>query len=108
MKFVVLLLMITASSALNAANNKKVTFFAPVVVSGIRLEAGDYVVEWDGIDSEVQVTFWRENKKVATVPAAYRATSHPYDAVTVRPEKPGLNRLIEIDSRNSELRFREE
>ena len=108
MKFVSLLLLITAaSSPLSAGNNKNVTFIEAVTVAEVTLDAGNYLVEWDGSGSEVQVTFWRGKSKVVTVPAMFRPRCHRYDAITVRPEGPGRNTLIEIDSRDSELRFKE-
>ena len=105
MKFVGLLLLIAASPALNAANKKSVTFIEPVTVAGIMLDAGEYLIEWNGRGCEVQVTFWHGNKKVVTLPAAFRAIRHAYDAVTVLPETSGPNTLLEIDSQDSELRF---
>ena len=104
MKFIALLL-IVVSSTLSAENKKCVVFLEPVGVAGITLDAGEYVVEWEGQGSTVQVSFRRGNSKLVSVSAQLREVSHPCDAVTVRPRTPGPDLLIEIDFPSLELRF---
>ena len=105
-KFVVLLLFLLTVTCLTfAANKKSVTFSEPVTVAGTVLQPGDYVIEWSGTDYDLQVTFWRGKNKLATAPAKLVATNSRFDAITIRPEDSGTNMLVEIDSRNSALRF---
>ena len=107
-KFAILLLFLLTVTGLTFATNKKdVTLLEPVTVAGTVLQPGAYVIEWSGTDSEVQVTFWQGKNKLATAQAKLVATSSRFDAVTIKPEDSGTNRLIEIDSRNSALRFTE-
>ena len=102
---IVLLFLLTVTGLTFAANKKSVTFTQPVTVAGIVLQPGDYVVEWSGTDSDIQVTFWRGKNKLVTAPAKLVVTSSRFDAITIRPEGSGTNKLVEIDSRNSALRF---
>ena len=95
--------MTTAASAV--AEYKRVAFLEPVTIGKTRLAAGEYGIEWNGIGAHVQVTFWRNNRKVVTVRAMLRSAQHRYDAVTVRPESSGVNRLLQIDCRDWEVRF---
>ena len=105
--FRVALVVITVTVSMSAvAQQKDITFLEPVTVGGMTLAPGQYVIEWTGTGADVQVTFWRNSRKVVTVAALLRSAQHPYDAVTVRPERAGVNALLQIDFRDSELRFK--
>ena len=100
------LFLLTVTSLIFAANNKKsVTFTEPVTVAGVVLQPGDYVVEWSGTDSDVQVTFFSGKNKLVTAPAKLVPIDSRYDAITLRPDGSGSSTLVEIDSKHSALRF---
>ena len=105
-KFAILLLfLLTVTGLTFAANKKSVIFTEPVTVAGVVLQPGDYVVEWSGTDSDVQVTFFSGKNKLVTAPAKLVPIDSRYDAITIRPDGSGSNTLVEIDSRRSALRF---
>jgi hypothetical protein len=107
LKLILLLMLCVMATGLTfaAANKKTITLRKSVNVAGTTLPAGDYVVEWIGSGSDVQVTFSHGKNKVATVPARLEATHSPYDAIILRPLESGEQRLVELDSRDSALHF---
>jgi len=105
-KSVFLVLFLLAATALTfaAPNKTSITFSESVTVAGTTLAPGEYQVEWNGTAPDVQVTFWRYKNKVITVPAQLQAAGHRPNAFTIRPDS-GANILVEIDAKNTELRF---
>jgi len=69
-----------------------------VQVGGKQLEAGSYKVEWQGTGPEVQVTFLRKGKPVATVPGTLKTNDSQVtqDAILTDSASKTLN---EIDFR---------
>jgi hypothetical protein len=78
-------------------NNKhSVTIPYKLQVGGTQLEPGDYKVEWQGAGPDTQVTFLRNGKTVATVPATLKTNDSQVtqdDIVTDSANKT----LTEID-----------
>ena len=106
MKLKALLLLLSVCSELSTRNTKNVTLWEPVTLAGIALEKGEYRLEWEGPETQVQVTFWRGNEKVITVPSTFHKVHHPYEAITVLPEASEMDALIEIDWKECDLRFK--
>jgi len=68
----------------------------PVQVGGVQLEPGKYKVKWQGAGPDIQVTFLRDGKTVATIPATLKTNDVQVtqdDIVTDLPTKT----LTEID-----------
>ena len=53
-------------------NQHSVDIPVTVQVGGTQLKPGNYKVEWQGTGPDVQVTFLRDGKTVATVPATLK------------------------------------
>jgi hypothetical protein len=81
----VLLLMILPLMSF-AANHKTINVPEPVKVGTTVLQPGDYVVQWEGSGSSVQVTFKQNNKTVVTAPA------------TVQTQATGYNGALDLKS----------
>jgi hypothetical protein len=95
-----MLLLLLPASALAADNtSRSVNIPTPVVVQGQRLPAGHYKVEWDGAGPRVQVSFVRNGKTVATVPAMLRINDiqAQQDDIETRQSASNQNVLREID-----------
>ena len=54
-------------------NQHSVDIPVTVQVGGTQLKPGNYKVEWQGTGPDVQVTFLRGGKTVATVPATLKS-----------------------------------
>jgi len=106
MKFTALLLFFSVCPGSSTRNVKNLTLFEPVTLAGIAFDKGEYRLEWEGSDSQVQVTFWQGDKKLITVPSTFHKVHHPYEAITVLPETSEMNVLIEIDWKECDLRFK--
>ena len=66
-----------------------------VQVAGKQLEAGSYKVEWQGAGPEVQVTFLRGGKAVATVPGTLKTNDSQVteDAIQTDSSSKTLNEI---------------
>jgi hypothetical protein len=69
-----------------------------VQVGGKQLEAGSYKVEWQGAGPEVQVTFLRHGKAVATVPGTLKTNDSEVTQDAIQTDSAN-NTLNEIDFR---------
>ncbi|MGH9511214.1 MAG: hypothetical protein ACRD2U_03660 [Terriglobales bacterium] len=90
-------LLLTASAF--ASNNKGlVQVSTTVTVNGKLLAAGEYVVMWDGTGPNVQVSFVKGKKVMATAPAhVIDLNSSPAaDSVVINRNDDGSNSLAEI------------
>ncbi|HYX67877.1 MAG TPA: hypothetical protein VE825_01990 [Terriglobales bacterium] len=102
------LLLLFAVSALAAdkGNKTTVTVLDPVMVNGKTLTPGDYTVTWEGSGSDVQVSFLRGKKVVATASAKIetRGVAYSNTAYVTRKDGSGLA-LVEIrpEGRNQAL-----
>ena len=93
------LFLLAAMSALAAdkGNKAKVTVLDPVMVNGKTLAAGEYTVTWEGSGSDVQVSFLRGKKVVATASAKVQPRDVAYDSTAYVTKKDGSGvALIEI------------
>jgi hypothetical protein len=69
-----------------------------VQVGTTHLQAGTYRVRWEGTSPQVQVTFIRDGKTVATVPATLKNDSAVVqDQIVVDPTSGSARALKEID-----------
>jgi hypothetical protein len=93
--------------AVAAPTNKKTIYLTePMIVGSVTLQPGEYTMEWNGPDPDVQVSFSRGNKTIVTVPAALEAAQNRQDiSVTCRTEESGAHSLIEIGTKNATLHF---
>ena len=53
-------------------NQHSVEIPAAIQVGGVQLEPGNYRVKWQGTGPDIQVTFLRDGKTVATLPATLK------------------------------------
>ena len=68
--FLSLLLLLTSAAFAGSDSHKGgLNLSAPVQVAGKQLPSGDYTVKWDGTGPDTQVTFVRDGKVMATIPA---------------------------------------
>ncbi|MGA2375849.1 MAG: hypothetical protein ABSF72_10025 [Candidatus Sulfotelmatobacter sp.] len=77
-------------------NQHSVDIPSNVQVGGKRLEAGSYKVEWQGAGPDVQVTFLRHGKAVATVPGTLKTNDSRVTADAIQTDSSS-NTLNEID-----------
>ena len=100
-------LIMTVSMAMEWPKSKKtVNISKPTLVGSVTLEAGDYTIDWSGTAPEVQVSFSREGKTIATVPATLEAAQNREESlVTSEPQDSGSAMLLELNLKNSTLRF---
>jgi hypothetical protein len=80
-------------------NQHSVSFPDPVQVGSAQLQPGTYKVKWDGSGPEVQVSFVRDGKTVATVPGTLKTkdTAVVQDDIVVEPVSGSGKALREID-----------
>ena len=94
-----LLSILTVLSPLNVfardKNQHSVEIPSTVQVGGTQLKPGNYKVEWQGTGPDLQVTFLRDGKTVATVPATLKTNQVTQDEIVTDSE----NTLHEIDFR---------
>ena len=76
-------------------NQHSVEIPSTVQVGGTQLKPGNYKVEWQGTGPDLQVTFLRDGKTVATVPATLKTNQVTQDEIVTDSE----NTLHEIDFR---------
>lgn len=86
-------MIILTSTAL--ADSKHITFSEPVTVGSVVLEAGTYNVVWVGTGPEVQVSFKKRNKTLATTSArlVFEKSQHRRMVRTTR--LPDNSRILE-------------
>ena len=69
-----------------------------VQVGGTQLKPGNYKVEWQGTGPDIQVTFLRDGKTVATAPATLKTNDGQVTQDQIVTDSTN-NRLNEIDFR---------
>jgi len=100
------LLIMTLSVAMAWPKSKKtINLFEPTIVGGVTLQAGEYTIDWNGTGPDVQVSFSREDKTIATAPATLEAKHSSTDSVTLQTQESGAHLLVEIKMKNSTLHF---
>jgi hypothetical protein len=79
-------------------NQHSVDIPATVQVGGTELKPGNYKVTWEGAGPDIQVTFLRDGKTVATVPATLKTNDNQVtqDEIVTNTENQTLS---EIDFR---------
>jgi hypothetical protein len=60
---------LSAASFAAKKESKTLSLGTTAIVGGQELKPGDYKLQWDGSSDSTQVTFYKNNKEVATVPA---------------------------------------
>lgn len=79
MKYVVLVTTLAMLFSLSAfardKNQRTVNLAYAVQVGGTQLQPGTYKVEWQGTGPDVQVTFLKNGKTVATVPGTLKTNN---------------------------------
>jgi len=79
-------------------NQHSIEISNAVQVGGKQLEPGNYKVEWQGAGPEVQVTFLRDGKTVATVPGTLKTNDGQITEDAIQTDSAN-NTLNEIDFR---------
>ena len=79
-------------------NQHSVDIPATVQVGGTQLKPGNYKVEWQGTGPDIQVTFLRDGKTVATVPATLKTNDGQVAQDQIVTDSAN-NTLSEIDFR---------
>jgi hypothetical protein len=108
-KYTALLSMLALLSSVDALardkNQHSVEITESVQVAGTQLKPGNYKVEWQGTGPEIQVSFVRDGKTVATVPGTLK-TNDPQvvqDEIVTDTTSANTRTLKEIDfSHNKE------
>jgi hypothetical protein len=108
-KYLTLLSMVALLSSVSAfardKNQHSVKIPDSVQIGSTQLEPGDYKVEWQGIGPQIQVSFVRNGKTVATVPGTLKtndANLHQ-DEIVTDATSANTKTLTEIDfGRNKE------
>lgn len=99
------LLMATPVAVFAKTDKTDVNFDSPTVVAGKKLAAGNYEVKWTGNGPAVQVSFLKNNKVVATVPAQIIDKDNPYNNA-VEAQTEGKNQVLTaIDRSHMTLKF---
>ena len=87
-----------------ATNSEKVTIPGTVRVASVDLAADDYAVTWSGAGPEVQVTFAKGKKVMATVPAKLTVQTNKQEGVEISGAG-GVRALKTINFKNATLSF---
>jgi hypothetical protein len=92
-------------SAAFAAEKKPIKIYEPINVGGKTLATGDYDLQWDGSGSNVELTFLKGKKVVATAPARMVETEKPAigSGITTSASDNGDRTLSEIHFRGKKL-----
>jgi hypothetical protein len=101
----VLALLSTVSAFARDKNQHSVEIPDSVQVGSTQLQPGSYKVEWQGTGPEVQVSFVRDGKTIATAPGTFKANdSHVVqDDIVTDTTSANTKTLKEIDfSHNKE------
>lgn len=94
------------SLAAAKGNSATVRFTEPVTVAGTQLKPGTYRLTWEGLGAEVQVSFLKGKKTVATAPATLLDKASPYSgAVDTKMTSDNSRVLEEIQWKKMALRF---
>ena len=94
---VLLLLFAVSALAADKGNKTTVTVLDPVMLNGKMLAPGDYTVTWEGSGSDVQVSFLRGKKVVATASAKVESRDVAYGSTAYVTKKDGSGLdLVEI------------
>jgi hypothetical protein len=108
-KYAALLSMIALLSTLSALardkNQHSVEISDAVQVGGTQLKPGNYKLEWQGTGPEVQVSFVRDGKTIATAPGTLKVDDPrvTQNAVVTQTTSANTTTLTEIDfSHNKE------
>ena len=96
--FSILAMLAPLSAFAREKNQHSIDFPNAVQVGGKQLEAGSYKVEWQGAGPEVQVTFLRRGKAVATVPGTLKTNDSEVTQDAIQTDSAN-NTLNEIDFR---------
>ncbi|MFZ0301038.1 MAG: hypothetical protein WAM13_22005 [Candidatus Sulfotelmatobacter sp.] len=94
----ILAVLIPLSAFAREKNQHSIDIPNAVQVGGKQLEAGSYKVEWQGAGPEVQVTFLRNGKPVATVPGTLKTNDSQITADAIQTDS-AKNTINEIDFR---------
>jgi hypothetical protein len=70
---------LTQLAAANPADTERVTFTYPIMVAGSKLEPDTYRLVWEGAGPQVQVSFIKGSKTVATASATLVVGESHYD-----------------------------
>jgi hypothetical protein len=100
---IVALMAILAPAVL--ADSKHVTFVDPVTVGGTVLKPATYTVVWSGSGPQVDVSFMRGNKVVATASAILIIEESPSRAVHTRTLPDNSKVITRISFRSKSLVF---
>ena len=89
-----------------APNKTTINLVEPTNVGSVILQPGEYTVEWSGPGTDVQVSFARGDKTIATVPATLQAAHNRINlSVTYHTEESGSRSLVEIETNRATLHF---
>ena len=88
--------LLTVAAFADSKQKRDVTFSNHVVVSGIELEPGNYVVRWDGTGTGAQLRFMRDGKEVVSVSGNVLEEKNPYSSITTDSGPNDSRRLTKI------------
>ena len=94
----------TTITSTSLADSKHITISSAVTIGGSTvLPAGDYRVVWNGSGPDVQVSFMRGNKTIATVPAKLvleKSQYHRAVETTTMPDNSNVLTRIQLGKRS--------
>ena len=97
-----IMLTLLSAPAFAGKNSQTVTVPEPMKAGATQLSPGDYDVSWTGSGSNVQVTFTRNRKVVATVPAKLVEEANKNEGLET-DSRGGVDVLESIRMRNMTL-----
>ncbi|HXY04687.1 MAG TPA: hypothetical protein VEI49_14030 [Terriglobales bacterium] len=92
------LTMLLATSLFAASNKGSLQTLSDVTVSGTKLPAGEYSLNWEGTGQNVQLNIMKGKKVVATTPATLMDLSQvpSSDSAVIKDNGDGTKSLAEV------------
>lgn len=85
---------LTQRAEANVEDTERVTFSEPVMIAGTLLEADTYKLAWEGTGPQVQVTFTKGSRTVATASATLVMSESKYDGA-IETKTNGDSKVLE-------------
>jgi PilZ domain/SPOR domain len=82
--------------------SRSFTLLSGLMLDGVQVPSGDYIISWESYVSEATVKFVRDHSVVTTVDGKWmkRGERYKLDAYTYRPNRDGSKTLLEIRFRD--------
>ena len=94
--FPIIFCLLTVAAVADSKRKGEVTFSDHVIVSGMQLEPGKYVVSWNGSGPGVQLKFMHDGQEVASITGKVIEQKNPQNSFTTNAGENGSRVLTEI------------